>query len=120
MLAIGLTSTYSLGLPISGYQSSTSDKEDQWTDTGEFLWNEFDSFLKSANFDGVEVYWSDSEDGMVWAEESKFFGGLITASLIDSYWQLDIPHSVGTLNNGLDGRQANLPCSRWPFSQPVC
>lgn len=72
--AIGLTSTYSLGLPISGYESSTTDKEDQWTDTGEFLWNKFDSFLKSANFDGVEVYWSDSENGMVWAEESKSEG----------------------------------------------
>eukprot|EP00977_Amphora_coffeiformis_P002791 scaffold528_cov165-Amphora_coffeaeformis.AAC.3 len=69
--AIGLTSTYSLGFPINGYTSSTTDKEDQWTDTGDFLWNEFDSFLKSANFDGVEVYWSDSESAMRNAEESK-------------------------------------------------
>jgi len=69
--AIGLTSTYSLGFPINGYTSSTTDKEDQWTDTGDFLWNEFDSFLKSANFDGVEVYWSDSESAMRNAEESE-------------------------------------------------
>lgn len=71
VLAIGLTSTYSLGVPIHSYESSAMDKEDQWAETGEFLWNEFDSFLKSAAFDGVEVYWSDSESGMVWAEESK-------------------------------------------------
>jgi len=69
--SIGLTSTYSLGLPMNGYESMTKDKEDQWSDMGEWLWEEYDSFLKSADFGDVEVYWADSEDGMQWAEESQ-------------------------------------------------
>mmetsp|Transcript_30522 Transcript_30522/g.71389 ORF Transcript_30522/g.71389 Transcript_30522/m.71389 type:complete len:720 (+) Transcript_30522:111-2270(+) len=67
--AIGLTSTFALGLPINGYESSSQDSTDQYADVGTWLWEEFDSFLKDAGFEGVDVYFNDNEAEMSGAEE---------------------------------------------------
>lgn len=66
--AIGITSVLNLGLPINDYASATEAASDQYEDIGTWLWEEFDSFLKNADFDGVDVYWSDNENGMLDAE----------------------------------------------------
>ena len=68
--AIGLTTTYALGVPINGYVSSSEDKEDQYEDVGQWLWDEFDSYLKGVNIPGVDLYWNDNKNGMSNAETS--------------------------------------------------
>ena len=67
--AVGLVSSYSLGYAIHDYLSATEDLKDQVRDTGKWLWETFDAFLKEADFEGVDVYFSDSKDGMRIAEE---------------------------------------------------
>jgi hypothetical protein len=62
--AIGLTSTFDLGLPIHGYASSSQNVMDQYADVGAWLWEEFDSYLKNAGFEGVDVYFDDTEGAM--------------------------------------------------------
>lgn len=66
--AAGVTSTYSLGLPIDGYYSSTEKADDQFSDIGQWLWDTYDSYLKGVDIDGVDLYWGDSEGGMENAE----------------------------------------------------
>ena len=69
--AIGLTSSINLGVAINGYESASEAASDQYSDIGQWLWEEFDSFLKSADFGDVEVYWSDSESAMLDAEAGE-------------------------------------------------
>ena len=66
--AIGVTSSIDLGVPIDGYESASEKVSDQYDDIGMWLWEEFDSFLKDAGFDNVDVYWQDSEQAMAQAE----------------------------------------------------
>ena len=66
--AMGVVSTYDLGVPINGYSSSSQATVDQFSDTGTWLWEEYDSFLKKASFEGVDVFFSDTENAMRDAE----------------------------------------------------
>ncbi|CAB9508308.1 dispatched homolog 3 [Seminavis robusta] len=66
--AIGVISSYDMGLPLNGYSSSSQATVDQYADAGTWLWEEYDEFLKNAGFDGVEVYFSDTEGAMMDAE----------------------------------------------------
>ena len=75
--SIGVLSVFNLGLPINEYDSATEAAVDQYEEIGLWLWKEFDSFLQSASFDNVQVYWSDDQNGMLIAEE----GALAIASL---------------------------------------
>eukprot|EP00549_Striatella_unipunctata_P025511 CAMPEP_0118725018 /NCGR_PEP_ID=MMETSP0800-20121206/32911_1 /TAXON_ID=210618 ORGANISM="Striatella unipunctata, Strain CCMP2910" /NCGR_SAMPLE_ID=MMETSP0800 /ASSEMBLY_ACC=CAM_ASM_000638 /LENGTH=846 /DNA_ID=CAMNT_0006633679 /DNA_START=84 /DNA_END=2624 /DNA_ORIENTATION=+ len=61
--------TYELGLPINGFESSSEEAADQHEETGQWLWDTYDSFLKGASFDGVDVYFADTEGGMSAAEQ---------------------------------------------------
>ncbi|CAB9512861.1 dispatched homolog 3 [Seminavis robusta] len=66
--AVGLISSYPLGLPIHGYASSSESRDEQFEETGQWLWDEFDTYLKGASFGDVDVYFSDSEGQMAMAE----------------------------------------------------
>lgn len=66
--AIGVISSYDMGLPLNGYASSSQGLVDQFADTGTWLWEEFDEFFKNAGFEGVEVFVSDTENSMRDAE----------------------------------------------------
>ena len=79
--SVGVTSTYSLGTPIHGYVSSSNDFDSQISDTGSWLHDTFDEYLKgqaersNLKFD---IYWNDQEGGMHDAE----IGSLAIASMI--------------------------------------
>lgn len=66
--AVGVISSYPLGLPIHGYSSSSESRTEQFEETGQWLWDEFDSYLKSLNLENIDVYFADSEGGMAMAE----------------------------------------------------
>lgn len=69
--AVGVTSTYALGLPINEYFSSTEKADDQYGDIGKWLWDTYDSYLKDLDIDGIDIYWADSEGGMQTAESGQ-------------------------------------------------
>jgi len=66
--AMGLTSSFPLGAPIHGYSSASLELDEQSDETGQWLWDEFDSFLKGLNHPDFDVYWGDSANGMTAAE----------------------------------------------------
>eukprot|EP00039_Didymoeca_costata_P004170 m.71768 g.71768 ORF g.71768 m.71768 type:complete len:1159 (+) comp12276_c0_seq1:222-3698(+) len=69
--AIGLISVFDLGTPINEYFSATQEADEQHTATGEWLYQEFDSFLKDSSFEGVDVYWNDDVGAMANAEAGR-------------------------------------------------
>lgn len=66
--AVGLISSYPLGLPIHGYGSASESRTEQFEESGQWLWDELDAYLKEASFGDVEVYFADSQGGMSMAE----------------------------------------------------
>ena len=62
------TTTYPFGLPLNGFESSSQETDEQFAEVGQWLWDEFHSFLKQVDIPGVDIFWNDNEREMANAE----------------------------------------------------
>ena len=66
-----LISVVPLGLPLHGFESSLTNKSEQYEQMGKWLYDSYDAYLKSLGPGGendlgdIDVYWSDDRNQMV-------------------------------------------------------